>query len=485
MLLISLLVPALGAAILFMWRPRSSKARTLFIFAVTLLTSACAAWCVFTPGTHSYTLLRLTSTLTISFRLDGLGRVFTGLIAFLWPLATVYAFEYMRHEGGENTFFGYYLLSYAVTLGIAFAEDLMTLYIFYELLTLSTLFLVMHGMKAQRVYAGRKYVYYSLGGAALGFLALVTVVHYGGGSDFTIGGIPALRSAPMSVLLPMFTLGFLGFGVKAAIFPFHGWLPTASVAPTPVTALLHAVAVVKAGAFAVIRMSYYCFGADLMRGTWAQTVCLAITLATILIGSAMAVREQHLKRRLAYSTMSNLSYVLFGAMLLTPAGLRGGLMHMVFHALMKISLFSCVGAVMVQTGKNYVEDLRGMGRKMPFIMAVFTFCSIELVGIPPFIGFQSKWGLATAGLSSGNVLGVAGIAVLLISAILTAIYLLVPAVSAYALPLSPAAGLEKRSYDPGPCMKAPLAIVCAVMLALVFFSAPLVDFLGQVAGGLL
>ena len=193
-----------------------------------------------------------------SFRLDGLGRVFSGLVAFLWPLATLYAFEYMRHEGGENTFFGFYLLSYSVTLGIAFAEDLMTLYIFYELLTLSTLFLVMHGMKAQNVYAGRKYVYYSLGGAALAFLSLVTVIHFSGTSNFTIGGIPAMRDAPMSLILPMFTLGFLGFGVKAAIFPLHGWLPTASVAPTPVTALLHAVAVVKAGAFAVIRMSYYC-----------------------------------------------------------------------------------------------------------------------------------------------------------------------------------------------------------------------------------
>ena len=485
MLLVSLAIPALGAAALFLWRPESRRVRNIFILAVTLITSAFTAGCVFTSGAHQLTLLRLTPALTISFRLDGLGRVFSGLVAFLWPLATLYAFEYMRHEGGENTFFGFYLLSYSVTLGIAFAEDLMTLYIFYELLTLSTLFLVMHGMKAQNVYAGRKYVYYSLGGAALAFLSLVTVIHFSGTSNFTIGGIPAMRDAPMSLILPMFTLGFLGFGVKAAIFPLHGWLPTASVAPTPVTALLHAVAVVKAGAFAVIRMSYYCFGADLVRGTWAQAVCLTLAMLSILIGSAMAVREQHLKRRLAYSTMSNLSYVLFGAMLLTPAGLRGGLLHMVFHALMKISLFSCVGAVMVQTGKTHVEDLRGMRRRMPYIIAVFAFCAVELVGIPPFVGFQSKWALATAALDSGSALGVAGIAVLLVSAILTAIYLLVPAVSAYALPLSSNAGLEERSYDPGPCMKIPLAILCVVMLALVFFSAPLANFLGQVAGGLL
>ena len=317
MLLISILLPVLGAVALFIWRPRDVRACHALTMTATLATSACVAWCIFTPGAHPITLLKLSDLLSISFKLDGLGRVFGGLVAFLWPLSTLYAFEYMAHEGGENHFFGFYLLSYAVTLGIAFAEDLMTLYIFYELLTLATLFLVMHGMKPQAVYAGRKYVYYSLGGAAMAFLALATVMHFTGNSNFVAGGIPALKSAPMELLLPMFVLGFLGFGVKAAIFPFHDWLPAASVAPTPVTALLHAVAVVKAGAFAVIRLSHYCFSPDLMRGTWAQTVCLIVAMFSIVFGSAMAVRERHMKRRLAYSTMSNLSYVLLGALLLS------------------------------------------------------------------------------------------------------------------------------------------------------------------------
>ncbi|NLO85222.1 MAG: proton-conducting membrane transporter [Clostridiales bacterium] len=485
MLMVSILIPILAAAALFIWRPKSRKVRNAFTFLATLLTSLCTAWCIITAGGHQFTLLSLSSTLTISFKLDGLGRVFSGLVAFLWPLATLYAFEYMEHEGGENTFFGFYLLSYSVTLGIAFAEDLMSLYIFYELLTLATLFLVTHGMKPANVYAGRKYVYYSLGGAALAFLALVTVIHYSSNSNFTIGGIPALAAAPMELLLPMFTLGFLGFGVKAAIFPFHGWLPTASVAPTPVTALLHAVAVVKAGAFAVIRLGYYCFSPQQLQGTWAQTVCLAIALISILYGSINAVREPQLKRRLAYSTMSNLSYVLFGAMLFTPAGLQGGLMHMVFHALMKITLFSCAGAIIVKTGKTYVEDLRGLSKKMPTVMAAFLFCAIALVGIPPFVGFQSKWSLATAGFESTNPLGSVGAIVLIISAVLTAIYLLVPALSAYVLPLSETAGLPKDDYDPGMRMRFPLIAVCAVMLVLVFYSAPLVQYLGQVASGLL
>ncbi|MEG0740969.1 MAG: proton-conducting transporter membrane subunit [Clostridia bacterium] len=485
MLILPIVLPLLGALALFLWRPKSRVARGALVMGTTLATTACVAWCICTPGTHAFTLLRLTDTLTISFKLDGLGRVFSGLVGFLWPLASLYALEYMTHVGKENHFFGFYLISYSVTLSIAFAEDLMTLYVFYELLTLATLPLVMHGMSARSVHAGRKYVYYSLGGAALAFLALVTVVYYSGGSNFTIGGLPGMQAAPTPLLLTMFLLGFLGFGVKAAIFPFHSWLPEASIAPTPVTALLHAVAVVKAGAFAVIRMSYYCFGAELVRGSWAQTVCLVVALVSILYGSVMAVREQQIKRRLAYSTMSNLSYVLFGAMLLTPAGLQGGLMHMVFHAMMKIALFSCVGAVMVQTGKEYVEDLRGMAKRMPIIMAIFLFCAIELVGIPPFVGFQSKWALASAAIASQSVLSYAGVGVLLISAILTAVYLLIPAVSAYVVPLSPTCGLEKRSYDPGICMKLPLIVLCVVMLALVFFSAPLADYLGSVAKGLL
>ncbi len=483
MLLASILMPVLGAAGLFLWRPRDRRLCHAWTLFFTLATSLCVVWCLLNPEPQAMTLLALSPVLDVSLRLDGLGRLFAGMVAFLWPLATLYAFEYMEHEGGENHFFGFYMLSYAITLGIAFAEDLVTLYIFYELLSLSTLFLVMHGMKAQNVHAGRKYIYFMLGGAAMGFLALAFVLHYSASSSFVYGGIPSLAAAPTSILLPMFVLGFLGFGVKAAIFPFHSWLPTAGVAPTPVTALLHAVAVVKAGVFAVIRCSYYCFGAARVRGTWAQTVCMLLAMASILYGSAMAVREPHMKRRLAYSTMSNLSYVLLGAMLLTADGLQGGLLHMVYHALMKITLFSCVGAVMVKTGRSYAQELRGMGRRMPFIMGVFLFAGVELVGIPPFVGFQSKWALAEAAIRGGTALGVAAVATLLISAVLTAVYMLVPAFSAFFLPLDET-GLENRSYDPGDEMKTPLIILCAVMLILAFASQPLAAFVGQVARGL-
>jgi len=479
MLLISVLAPVLGAAGLFIWRPKSRRVCHVWTFVWTLMTSLCVLACLLNSHVQSITLLKLTSTLTLSFKLDGLGRVFGGMVAVLWPLATLYAFEYMEHEGGDNHFFGFYMLSYGMTLSIAFAEDMMTMYVFYELLSLSTLFLVMHGMKAKNVHAGRKYMYYMLGGAAMAFLSLVTVVHYSGAANFFYGGIPALRLAPSAILLPMFVLGFLGFGAKAAVFPLHSWLPTAGVAPTPVTALLHAVAVVKAGVFAVIRMSHYAFGANLMRGTWAHHVCLILALVSIVYGSAMAVREPHMKRRLAYSTMSNLSYVLLGVMLLTPEGLKGGLLHMVYHAFMKITLFSCVGAIMVKTGRSYVQEVRGMGRKMPFTMGVLAFAAIALVGIPPFIGFQSKWALAAAAVNSGTWLGVAAVAVLLVSAVLTAIYMLIPTIGAYAAPLDEN-GLAKNSFDPGWQMKLPLIILCVMMLILAFGSQPLNNYLSGI-----
>ena len=479
MLLISVLAPMLGAAGLFIWRPKNRRVCHVWTFVWTLLTSLCVLGCLLNTHTQSITLLKLTTNLTLSFRLDGLGRVFSGMVAVLWPLATLYAFEYMEHEGGDNHFFGFYMLSYSMTLAIAFAEDMMTMYVFYELLSLSTLFLVMHGMKAKNVHAGRKYMYYMLGGASMAFLSLIAVVHYSGGSNFFYGGIPALRLAPTALILPMFVLGFLGFGAKAAVFPLHSWLPTAGVAPTPVTALLHAVAVVKAGVFAVIRMSHYAFGADLIRGTWAQHVCLILAMVSIVYGSAMAVREPHMKRRLAYSTMSNLSYVLLGAMLLTPEGLKGGLLHMVYHAFMKITLFSCVGAIMVKTGRSYVQEVRGMGKKMPFTMGVLAFAAIALVGIPPFIGFQSKWALASAAIGSGTWLGVAAVAVLLVSAVLTAIYMLIPTIGAYAAPLDEN-GLSNNSYDPGWQMKLPLIILCVMMLILAFASQPLNNYLSSI-----
>ena len=479
MLLIAFVLPLLGSALIFTWGRKGRKTRRWIAIVSTLATSVFVCLTLGLEAGRSYTLLTFTARMTIAFSLDGLGSVFAGLIAFLWPLAMLYAFEYMEHESGENAFFGLYLFSYGITLVIAASQNLFTLYFFFEALSLATVFLVAHGFSRTSMYAGRKYLYYLLGAASLGFLSMISVLSYSDATTFVYGGIPALQQAPHTMMLLLFVLGFFGFGVKAAVFPLHGWLPTASVAPTPVTSLLHAVAVVNAGVFSVARLAYYVYGPALISGTWAQTLCLSMAVFTILFASAKAVHEQHIKRRLAYSTISNLSYMLFGLMLLTPLGLRAGLMHMVFHSLIKITLFSCAGAILVQTGRTWVQELRGLRRQMPIVMTIFLFCAVELVGIPPFIGFQSKWALVTAGFQSGHVVGVAGVVVLLISAGFTAAYLLKPAITAFALPIEPRQG-EKG--DPGWQMLTLLLTTTAVMLALVFASKPLVNYLTSLVG---
>ena len=478
MLLIAFALPLLGSALVFTLGRKGRRIRRWLSLLFTLATSVFVCLALFLePGKH-YLLLEFTSRMTIAFSLDGMGSVFAGLIAFLWPLAMLYAFSYMEHEGGENAFFGQYLLCYTITLLVAASENLFTLYFFFEALTLATVFLVAHGFSRASMYAARKYLYYLLGAVSLGFLSMIGVLSYSDSSTFVYGGIPVLREAPHTMMLLLFVLGFFGFGVKAAVFPLHGWLPTASVAPTPVTSLLHAVVVVNAGVFSVARLAYYVYGPVLIADTWAQTLCLSMASLTILFASAKAIHEQHLKRRLAYSTISNLSYMLLGLMLLTPFGLRAGLMHMVFHSLVKMTLFSCAGAIMVRTGRVYVQQLRGLWRQMPVVSAVFAFCAVELVGIPPFIIFQSKWALVTAGFQSGHLAGVLGVVVLLISAGCTAAYLLKPAVTAFALPLEDG---KPGHNDPGWQMLVPFFVLTAAMLLLAFAGKPLVDYLSVVA----
>lgn len=479
MLLASIFLPLLGGACLPLFRFRSRRARSLYTGLITLLTS-CLVWAQILGGARpEIRLLQMTDALSIVFRMDRLSVVFAGLIAFLWPIAVLYAHEYMAHEERESPFFAWYTMSYGVTLAVACAENYFTLYVFYELLTLVTMPLVLHKKDARSVHAARKYLYYSITGAALGFIGLIFLLTYGR-VDFLPGGTltPEAVSGLEALLRLVFVLSFVGFGTKAALFPMHAWLPMASVAPTPVTALLHAVAVVKAGAFAVIRLIDYSFGTWLLEGTWAQTVCLLLASFTIVYGSVMAVREQHLKRRLAYSTVSNLSYILMGAALMTNAGLTGALTHLVFHALMKITLFYCAGAILVRTNREYVQEMRGLARVMPFTCAVFTFASLALTGVPPLLGFASKWNLATAAIDSGLIAGYVGAGALIVSAVLTAVYLLSVVVPMYARPLEGTLPAEK--CDPGLPMKLSLGVLCLAMLVMSFSAANVTEWLGHI-----
>ncbi len=254
-------------------------------------------------------------------------------------------------------------------------------------LTLVTVPLVMFTMTEEAKYAARKYLYFlsearRLHSSALSLSSYTVRRTRSAGRRIDASGIGNAR-----LLQIVYLLTFCGFGVKAAVFPIHSWLPEAAVAPTPVTALLHAVAVVKSGVFAIARVTYFSFGAAFLRGTWAQYAAIAIALVTILYGSSVAVRERHFKRRLAWSTVANLSYILFGVLLLSPAGLASGMMHMLFHAFMKITLFYCAGAVLYKTEREYLSELDGLGRRMPVTFTCYTVSALALTGIPPFPGF--------------------------------------------------------------------------------------------------
>ncbi|MBO5352748.1 MAG: proton-conducting membrane transporter [Lachnospiraceae bacterium] len=487
LLLVPIVFPILAGALIPLLNFKERQKRTVYVITMAAINSlVIAGLCFVLPEETVFTIFRLTESMPICIQLDGMGRVFACLVAFLWPLACCYAVEYMKHEGKENTFFAYYLMTYGVTVGVSFAANLMTMYFFYEFLTLVTLPIVMHGMTKKSIYAGNKYVLYSIGGAAFAFMGMILLFVYTGTTDFKFGGIiGTVTEQQRNILLMMYLFAIFGFGVKAAIFPFHGWLPTASVAPTPVTALLHAVAVVNAGAFAIIRITYYSFGTEFLRGTWVQYVVMTAALITILYGSGMALKEQHFKRRLAYSTISNLSYMVFGASMMTAEGLVGAASHMIFHGLIKITLFYVAGAVLYKTGKNYVNDLFGYGKKMPVMFACFTLASAALVGVPPTVGFISKWNLITAAAATDVPLAWAGILVLLVSAVLTSIYLFSVVIKAY----FPGPGFDAQKIsqveDPNGFMKVPMVLICVVIVLVGMYSTPVVSYLEQIAAGLI
>ena len=485
MILLVIAIPIIAGVLISMIPFKERRHMEFFLETLIILNSLLVWYLLFHRPDHVVTLTNFTGNLSIGFKVDGMSMVFAGIVSFLWPFATLYAFEYMTKEEHEKIFFTFYSMTYGVTLGISLASNLLTMYFFYELLTLVTVPLVMHTLTREAILASRKYLYYSLGGAAFAFIGLIFIIIYGSTTDFVLGGVLDFTKIGdrTNVLLLIYVIAFMGFGVKAAVCPFNSWLPDAGVAPTPVTALLHAVAVVKSGAFAIIRLTYYSFGTEFLKGTWAQTTVMLVVMFTILYGCSRAVKETHLKRRLAYSTISNLSYILFGVTIMTPLGMVGALTHLVFHAVMKIASFFCAGAIMHQTDKHYVHELDGLGYKMPCVFGIFTVSSLALMGVPGFAGFVSKWHLAKAALESGNSIAYGGIVCLLISALLTAIYMFTIVVRAF----FPGKGFDMSTLsgitDPNWKMLIPLFIFTLGIIMFGLWSAPMVKFFTDVAAG--
>lgn len=488
-MLLTILLPLVAGAFipLCRFKEEDRKKRNTYVAVMTIITSVCVLLLVLFHSKESITLISLSDKMQIAFRVDGLSCVFLILVGVLWPIAVFYSFEYMHHEGRENKFFTFYTITYGVVIALACSANLITFYLMYECLTFATLPLVMHAMDNRAVRAGRKYFMYSIAGAAIAFMGIMFLVEYGTSLDFVYGGTLDLLKigSKSNLVLFGYLLTFFGFGVKAAIFPFHGWLPSAGVAPTPVTALLHAVAVVKAGVFAIARVTFYSFGTAFLAGTWAQTIAMSFAIFTIVFGSACAWRQSHLKRRLAYSTISNLSYIVFGITLMTPAGLTGAMAHMLFHGIMKICLFFCVGAVMEKTHREYIDEIEGFAKGMPVTFICFAIGSVALSGIPLFAGFISKAALATAAIGTHSTLAYVGVGALLISALLTAAYVFEICIRAF----FPHRGFNARNlegiHDPSWQMKGPFVILCVMMFVFGIFSTPVINWLSQIAQGLM
>ncbi|MCB1079650.1 MAG: monovalent cation/H+ antiporter subunit D family protein, partial [Verrucomicrobiae bacterium] len=367
----------------------------------------------------------------IQFRVDGLGMLFALVASGLWIVTSLYAVGYMRglHEHSQTRFFAFFAISLSATLGVAFAGNLLTLYLFYEMLSLSTWPLVTHHQDKEARSGGRTYLAYLLG-TSVGFALpaqIYTWVKSGG--DLSFAGDAILASANLShaqalILLLAFAFGFS----KAGMMPFHSWLPGAMVAPTPVSALLHAVAVVKVGVFCILRVVTGVFGIDLLKQFDLGTVLGWIAAFTIVVSSLIALSQDNLKRRLAFSTIGQLSYIVLGAALLNKVSIGGSVLHIAAHAVGKITLFFCAGAIFVATGKKYVSELAGLGRRMPITMGAFFVGALGVIGLPPSLGLISKFHLVL-GAASAHQTGL--LVVFLVSTILNAAYFLPVAWTAF------------------------------------------------------
>lgn len=360
--------------------------------------------------------------LKISFSIEPLGILFALLTSFLWIITTIYSIGYMRchHEKNQTRFYSYFSVAIGTVMGVAFAANLFTLFIFYELLTLSTYPLVSHSGTDNAKKAGRIYLGLLLSTSIVFFLlAIICTWLVAGTLDFTVGGVfdPSVNKLLVGGVLVLFIFG-IG---KAAIMPFHLWLPAAMVAPTPVSALLHAVAVVKAGVFAVLKVCVLIFGLDLLAILPSTQFLLYIVGLTVFIASIIAMRQDNLKARLAYSTISQLGYVTIGALIATSSGVIGSAMHIVMHAFGKITLFFCAGAILVTTQKSKVSEMHGLGKQMPLTMAAFFIASLSIIGVPPTGGSWSKWYLLLGTVESEQFILML---VLLLSSLMNIAYLL-------------------------------------------------------------
>lgn len=482
-IILSVLFPILAGIYLLIRKEMKSRKSLLFSTGIFLIiTAVLVILAVCLSGKGMLMPFNLADRLPVLFKVDEISIVFSIMASIIFLCAGFFSFEYMKHEEKEKRYYGFYLIVFGILLALCFAGNLITFYLFFEMLTLTSMPLVLHNGSREAIMAGLKYLFYSLCGAYMALFGLYFIERYGNTLTFSAGGVIRSQMAAENTGILLVTAFFMlmGFGVKAGMFPMHAWLTAAHpAAPAPASAILSAV-IVKAGILAIIRVVYYIFGSSFLRGTWVQISWMVLTLLTVFMGSMLAYREPVLKKRLAYSTISQLSYILFGLSVMNAGSVTGGLLHVLCHGFIKAVLFLCVGAIIYQTGKTRADELRGIGKEMPLLMWCYTIVSLGLIGIPPTGGFISKWYLAEGALSSGiSGFNWIGPVVLLVSALLTAGYLLPLTINGF----FPGADYDYEALkkkEPPLLMLVPILILTILSVIIGLFPGCLVNSFQQV-----
>ena len=483
--LLAVLVSTVGAFFIIATRknPNFREAWSIFagVLKLVIVLSMIPA-VVYDKTIITYSLFTILPGIEIGFRVDAFGLLFAMGASLLWIATSFYSIGYMRstNEHSQTRYFACFAVSLSATIGVAFSANLFTMFLFYEILTIITYPLVAHKGTPEAKAGGRKYAIYLLG-AAKAFLVAAIILTYNltGTLEFSKDGIfPAIvQSVNPELLYIIFVLFFFGFA-KSAVMPFHSWLPAAMVAPTPVSALLHAVAVVKTGVFTVLRIIFFVFGADLMMDIGVDVFVITFASFTIITASLLALSRDNLKARLAFSTISQLSYIILGAALLTPSAMVGGIIHITNHAFSKITLFFCAGSIYVSSYKTKVSQLNGIGKKMPWTMAAFAIATLSMIGIPPVSGFITKWYLVIGSLERHNLVV---LIVLLVSSFLNAAYFVPILYRAFFKEENPNSEnldlSEHKEIKENPFLVVPLTLTAIVSVVLGLYP----DFIVQIA----
>ena len=476
LILLTILLPLVLGVYLYFRKIENRNLKNIIIASVIALVVIINILLTFFTG--RFNLFKFSNHLEVGFMIDGLGSFFSIAISIIWLLVTIYSFEYMKHEENEDKFYCFYLLTFASLMGMCYAKNLISAYVFFELVSLCSFPLVMHSKTKESIKAAMKYLFYSLGGAFIALMGVVMLSVPYGIRDFTFGGYivynPVCSSCMGSIPYHSIavTLCVIGFGAKAGMFPLQSWLPTAHpVAPSNASALLSGV-ITKAGVFLIIRTLYFVANPSVIVGTVFHYVLVILALITIILGSVMAWSCKDIKKRLAYSSVSQISYILLGLFMFNEVALAGSLIHVLAHMCIKVTLFLVAGAMIYKTHKRNVDDLNGIGKVMPIVMVCFSIASLGLVGVPPLSGFYSKWFIASGALETSlGALKYIACAVLLVSAILTAAYLLPIMIKGFFVK-----DVEVVKNEPNKLMTIPLIILVSLVFLVGMFSGYIIEY---------